>query len=234
MLSSYAEFSFKNRTNKVVPRFGGNYFLKITTLNMKKISVLLVFVLTAYALSAQLGIKGGVNASNLSTDNDDIENIESKLGYQLGVVLDIPLSETVWIRPEAIFIRKGGKYDYFDTDVRVDMNYVDFPITLSFQPKLLPISIHIGPQFSYLVNTSVRYENGLLGSVEIEDTDRNNFEDFDLGLALGLALQLNNAFLEMRYTHSLKEYEKSSEIGSLSIEPSSQHFNLQLSLGYFF
>ncbi len=182
----------------------------------------------------QFGIKAGLNVSNITTDDDDVENLEAKVGFQAGVMMKLNLSETFAIQPEALFVRKGSKYKYLGADVKSNLDYLDIPVLIVLKPFDIPLQIQFGPQFSYLLGTNVKYENGLFGVNQTYEVEREDFEDFDLGYAVGVGLNLGNAVVDLRFTQGLREYDKETQIGNVTIEPSSKHFNLQASLGFFF
>ena len=192
-----------------------------------------LFITTAFS---QFGIKAGANLSNITTDDDNIEDLEGKIGFQAGAMFKINLTESFAIQPEALFVRKGSKYKYLGADVTSNLDYVDVPVLLSIKPFNLPLSIQFGPQFSYLLGTNVKYENALLGigTEETYEVEREDFEDADLGYAVGLGLNFGNSVLDVRFTQGLKEYEKGTQIGNITIEPASKHFNIQASFGVFF
>jgi len=200
---------------------------------MRNSLLILLFSFFAATTFGQLGVKGGINFSNISTDEDDIENLEGKLGFQAGLMLRINLTETFAIQPEALFVRKGAKYEFLGSEVKSNMDYVDFPVLLVFKPVDF-ISIQVGPQFSYLLGTNVTYGDGFAGIGQGYDAERDDFEDVDYGLAAGLGFNLGNAIIDVRYTRGFKKYEKETLVGNIAIEPSSNHYSLQASVGFLF
>lgn len=201
---------------------------------MKNLLLILLFTFSITSVFAQFGVKGGINISNITTNDDDVEDLEAKVGFQAGLLYRINLSESFAIQPEALFVRKGSRYNYFGSEVKSNLDYVDIPVLIVLKPFDLPVQIQFGPQFSYLLGTNVKYEGQIFGFSNGYEAEREDFEDFDLGLAAGLGFNLGNAFIDLRYTRGFNEYEKKSTIGNVTIEPSSKHFNLQASVGLFF
>jgi len=200
---------------------------------MKNTLLSFLFLLLTTVAFAQFGLKAGVNASRISTDDEDIENLKGKAGFQAGLVGKINLTEYIAIQPEVLYTRKGARYDYFQSEVTSKMDYLDVPLVLIYNPLNLPISFHIGPQFSYLIDTEVIYENILLSTGESVEVNKDRFEDYDFGFVAGAAITLQKAFLEFRFTRGLKKYEKDSSIGNFDIEPSSEHYSIQASIGFY-
>ena len=201
---------------------------------MRHLLLILFFSMTTTIAFSQFGIKAGINLSNITTDDDNVEDLEAKVGFQAGVMIKLRLSESLAIQPEALFVQKGSKYKYLGADVKSNLNYIDIPVLVVLKPFNFPLQIQFGPQFSYLLGTSVKYENALFGVNETYEVEREDFEDYDLGYAVGLGLNLGNSFVELRFTQGLKEYEKETQIGNVTIQPASKHFNLQASIGLFF
>ncbi len=201
---------------------------------MRYLMLIILFSITTTIAFGQFGIKAGPNFSNITTDDNEVEDLEAKIGFQAGVMIKLKLSETFAIQPEALFVRKGSKYKYFGADVTSNLDYVDIPVLVVLEPFDIPLLIQFGPQFSYLLGANVKYENAIFGVDQTYEVEREDFEDFDLGYAIGLGLSLGNAVVDLRFTQGLKEYEKETQIGTVSIQPASKHFNVQASVGFFF
>lgn len=109
---------------------------------MKKISILVVFVLAAVvSVNAQVGfgIKGGLNFANIDAD-DAVGDLDGKTGYHFGAFAEIGLGG-IHLQPEVLFSAKGA--DDFD------LSYLEVPILLKKNfAKVL--NIHLGPQFGFL------------------------------------------------------------------------------------
>jgi ABC-type oligopeptide transport system substrate-binding subunit len=59
---------------------------------------------------AQFGIKGGVNFSNLYTENVEDNNVLTS--FNVGVFTTLPLSEFIAIQPELLYTGKGAELVY--------------------------------------------------------------------------------------------------------------------------
>lgn len=200
---------------------------------MRNLLLILLFTFSMTTVYSQFGVKAGVNFSNISTDEDDIENLEGKLGFQAGLTFRLNVSENFAIQPEALFVRKGTKYEFLGTEVKSNMDYIEIPVILVFKPVDF-LSIQIGPQFSYLLGTNVEYGDGFAGIGQGYDAEREDFEDVDYGLAAGVGFNIGGAVIDVRYTRGFKKYEKETNIGNVAIEPASKHYNLQASIGFLF
>ncbi|MBK8192247.1 MAG: hypothetical protein IPK76_03130 [Lewinellaceae bacterium] len=59
------------------------------------------------AMYAQLGIKGGVNVSSIVTDVDDIQEENSIVGWQTGLMFNMPIQAGLPFNPKYCISEKG-------------------------------------------------------------------------------------------------------------------------------
>src|SRR4051812_12664068 len=94
--------------------------------------------------TARVGIKGGLNVSNLYID--DVNDNNARFGFNAGFYGQILSSEAFAIQPELLFSTKGSQADYggiINSTVRFNLNYLDLPVLAVF--KLGPSAeIHLG------------------------------------------------------------------------------------------
>lgn len=153
------------------------------------------------------GIKGGLNASNLYSDDVDDKNI--RYGFHAGVYAQILSSDVFAIQPEVNYSAKGLKFEssgLIDQETKFNLDYIDVPVLAVF--KLGPVAeIHAGAYASYLVGASIKTE-GDLGN-DFNDVDRDNFEKWDYGLVGGVGFNVGAIQLGARYNLGLQKLAKS-------------------------
>jgi hypothetical protein len=151
--------------------------------------------------TARVGIKGGLNVSNLYIDNVNDEN--ARFGFNGGLYGQILSTEAFAIQPELLFSTKGSQADYggiINSTVRFNLNYLDLPVLAVI--KLGPSAeIHAGAYASYLLSANINYE-GNIGS-GTERLDRDQFKTFDYGLVGGLGLNFGAVQIGARYNYGL-------------------------------
>ena len=194
---------------------------------MKKFILLIAFAAIANTTFAQFGVKGGLNYSGVTTDQD-YEDLKGQANFLVGALYQINITDNFGIRPEAIYIRKGATYDVLGLDADFKSDYFEIPVMAVIGLGSLPINIQLGPQFSYLLSSQYS-----LGGTEIEFGD-DELENVDYGAALGIGAKINNFLIDLRYTRGLKNYDKDSSDGGVTIEASSKHFGLQAAVGLTF
>lgn len=152
--------------------------------------------------TARMGIKGGLNVSNLYVDDVNDEN--ARLGFNVGFYGQILSSEVFAIQPELLFSTKGSENEYgsrlFDQTVRYNLNYIDLPVLAVFKLGE-SAEIHAGGYGSYLVNANIEYEGDLVN--DIDELDRDEFKSYDYGLVGGFGLNFGAAQIGARYSYGL-------------------------------
>lgn len=204
---------------------------------MKKIFIialgLFVTGLTANAQSTdqliRLGVKGGVNFSNIIKD-DGNNNFKTDyiVGYNAGVTLDIKLLENLAFTPELLYSTKGYKLESTFGNFTQTTHFIDVPILASI--KLAQgLNLVAGPQVSFLLSTNNKFENGF-GTAEqqVVEDESDRFKKSLLGGVIGARFDLSNQ-LGIFGRYSL-DFQKNNENGS-STTPEFKNQVFQVGLG---
>ncbi|HEX5170174.1 MAG TPA: porin family protein [Cyclobacteriaceae bacterium] len=149
----------------------------------------------------RMGIKGGLNLSNLYIDDVNDEN--PRIGLNLGIYGQLFSTDVFALQPELLFSTKGSQneFDGFpDQTVKFNLNYLDLPVLAVFKLGK-SAEIHAGGYASYLLHANVSYE-GDLGSGD-ENLDRDNFRSYDYGLVGGFGLNFGAVQVGARYNYGL-------------------------------
>ncbi|TFG88147.1 MAG: PorT family protein, partial [Candidatus Atribacteria bacterium] len=85
---------------------------------MKRLIIALALVAlmssTVFAEGMTFGVKAGLNLANLA--GDDIEDMKMKLCFGGGVFMNYPMTESISLQPELLFMMKGAKVDVDEVD----------------------------------------------------------------------------------------------------------------------
>ena len=127
------------------------------------------------ALMAQLpniGIRGGLTTSKLSTNLSENFASENQLGYQGGVFVRLKFNK-LYIQPVAIYNHRSTKLEYevvpvLDYDnqkvgakTSMKIGTVDVPVLVGFylvKSKMFNLRIFAGPEISFASSKSVEYQ----------------------------------------------------------------------------
>ena len=187
--------------------------IKIKTKKMKKSKNLIyASLLVCFAFSgikaqenaAKFGIKGGVNFSNLYTEDVDDNNVLT--GFNVGVFAKLPITNSIAIQPESYYTTKGAEVIYNNAFVdgtgRFKLNYIEIPVLLVVN-LTENFNFQVGPYASYLVSGKTTNEsNGSTFDFE-NNLDTNDFNKIDAGLAAGIGIDLKSMSLGIRYNYGL-------------------------------
>jgi hypothetical protein len=153
---------------------------------------------------ARAGIKGGLNVSNLITD--EVNDRNARIGFHAGVYGQLFASEAFAIQPELNYSTKGNKvtttFGIIDQETKFNLSYLDVPILAVFKLGRAA-EIQAGPYWAYLVGANIDTD-GDLGD-DFRQLDRYNFDNWDYGLTGGFGFNLGEIQLGARYNYGLNE-----------------------------
>ena len=198
--------------------------MKTKYVSFAALMVLAMMILTPSVSQAQtkFGIRGGLNASNISFDN--LANRSERYGFHLGIFTEVPLvADFMSIQPELSYSVKGTSYKPASVNQKLNMNYVDLLLPVAF--KLSSIDVQVGPFASYLISTPdyTYYKDNTI----VVDA----FKKFDAGLTAGLSYNFSRMMIGLRYNQGFMDVTKDKAKVLLG---SGKNAVGQVSLGYKF
>lgn len=161
----------------------------------------------AQSTKAAAGIKGGLNVSNLYSE--DVDDKNARLGFHAGFYGQIFSSEAFALQPEILFSTRGNEIEsdgFIDQTTRFNLSYIDVPILAVFKIGKA-FEIHAGAYGGYLVGANIKTKGDLGES--FDDLDRDNFKSFDYGLVGGVGFNFGAAQIGARYNLGLQEIAES-------------------------
>ncbi len=179
---------------------------------------------------AEFGVKGGVNFSNLYTEDVDDNNVLTS--FNAGFYAKLPLAAGLSIQPELLYSRKGAElvYDnaFVEGTAKFKLNYIEVPVLLRLN-LTDNINIHAGPYFAYLIDAQVKNETES-GTFDFEDNYNNDdFNKFDYGLSAGVGLDFESLGIGLRYNYGLQTVGKERTFaGATYTVPDGKNSNLSL------
>jgi hypothetical protein len=188
--------------------------------------LLLLLIITTSSFAQQLGIKAGLNFTNVSNEKDI--DLSSSNGFHAGLAIEVPTLPLISIGTGLFYTRRGYKSNEVGKDGNVSIDYLDIPVDLMIKIKvadLIGAYISAGPYFSYGISSKVFDANGILqNGFDNDDIDLNRI---DSGVNIGLGVDFTNIRLSAAYGASF------TDNGS---EPNIELKNrvLKISVGYFF
>lgn len=173
------------------------------------ITVLTLFSLSAYSQSG-LGIKGGVNLTNISTDagslkNNISESLDTKTGFVFGIWGRI--GDKAYLQPEILVATKGGKVSVTPfgggSPELVDVKYtnLDIPIMVGFKPISF-LRVMAGPVASVKLSEDMKLRDAL---AEYTTNTGDAFANSTWGYQLGAGVTLLGFDIDLRREGGLSD-----------------------------
>ena len=179
---------------------------------------LALFFITTPARSqtpVNLGLEGGVNFGNASTSPSSI-SLSSRTGVMAGALLEIGLSEALYLQPEVFYAQKGAEFSVSSPNgsgtITWKVDYIEIPILLEGkfgQSEFKPL-IFAGPNIGFNLSANAEATNGTnTGSVDIKDQIESM--DFALDFGAGGEYMINSTtsfITTIRYSLGMTDINK--------------------------
>jgi hypothetical protein len=153
-----------------------------------------------------MGVKAGVNFNSLSASNSiGADLYKSSTAFHLGFFGQFRLKEKIYLITELQFSQRGATInDPQNSNTRINLNYIDLPILISYQP-IKKINIDLGPNVSFKTS-----------AVATSGSTTNNVDfiydkSVDFGISTGLRFNMSDkvSFIG-RYYYGLSPVEEAS------------------------
>lgn len=181
---------------------------------MKKLFLGAAIAMSSLTFAQQFGVKGGMNVSSIS-ENGGLDDQGSKIGFNAGAFVNIPVAQNFSVQPELLFTQYGSKYDdkqpvTNDTySGALHLNYVALPVMLQY--NVTPgFYLEAGPEFGLLVEARNKYKNETTGQTINESGNlKDNINSFNFGVGLGAGYYFTpNIGINARYVAGLSDSVK--------------------------
>lgn len=144
------------------------------------------------------GVTAGLNVANMSFEDDGVSiSPSSYTSFNVGLTVDIPLLESVYIKSGLFYTGKGCKYEHKSDDVKLTPSYLEIPILASYRydfNETAQVQFNFGPYFAYGIGGKSKYEEekktyetDFFGS----DSDTKRFES---GLQIGAGITVSQHY----------------------------------------
>ncbi|MFV0420059.1 MAG: porin family protein [Dysgonomonas sp.] len=160
--------------------------------------ILLISLITSVSMFAQLpvslGVKAGVNLSEIQKVGDDI-----KVGFNIGVTAELALPSSFYLMSGLELTTKGNKVKDIIaatspggvmpvTTATFNAMYLQLPIHAGYKLDLTPgtkLVFQVGPYLAYGIGGKISYKAKDIKKQDFFDDDTNRF-DFGIGGAVGI------------------------------------------------
>lgn len=225
---------------------------------MNKYPAIALFFLLFFAfqqsLSAQIGLKAGINYASLSesSSEDNLGDYSKKsvVGLQAGIIAEIKIIDQFVIQPEFLFIQKGGKSEYVINEdnmsvTRVIYNYAEIPVLAKLKlgntdGEGLGFYVLGGPFAGFALNGRGETEITILGittkdEFDIDYSDEDNDQKrIDWGASFGAGLSIGHFFIDARYNLGINNLLDEDADNSNDNKPYLRTRGIGLTAGFLF
>ena len=185
------------------------------------------------AQDVKFGAKTGLNLSNYT---GDVENSETKIGFNIGAFVEIGLSDKFTFQPELLFSTQGAKSedsegsDSFEQTIKA--NYLNVPLMLKYAVSD-KFALEFGPQIGFLLSANREGTQTFDGNTDIINEDfKDSFKSIDFGLNFGASFDIvENIFIGARYNLGLANILDFEDMDS---DDKAQNSVFSISVGYRF
>lgn len=194
---------------------------------MKKV-ILQLFVLVFCASSfimAQpeitIGPTVGINFATFNgKDANQMGNLSSKTGMNVGAFLNYHFSDLFALQPEVIYTMKGTDgtttFNNLNYNLTYSINYIEVPVLLKVYipiegSKTIRPSLYAGPAFAFKVASNLEVSGNGVDQTVDESSDTKSF-DFGLAFGGGVGFVVGTGILDVsfRYTMGLSTIDGSA------------------------
>lgn len=163
----------------------------------------LIFSTSVFAQDPGLavGVKAGLNLSNVYDSQNEDFQADPKLGFAGGAFLSIPIGTYFGIQPELLFSQRGlrgsGSILTSDYTFKRTTNYIDIPLLFAVKPSEM-VTIFVGPQYSYLISERYQFDNEFITIDQQEEFENDNIRRNTVCVNTGFDVNVTNFVFSAR------------------------------------
>jgi hypothetical protein len=156
----------------------------------------------------RFGAKIGINGSNVYDNEGDPFTADTKYGIMIGVFTAIPIGKYIGVQPEVQLSQKGfkGRGSLIGNPYSVTRTttFIDIPLQIALKPSEF-ITILAGPQYSYLIKQSDKFESSNFSYQQELEFKQDNIRKNILGAVIGLDINLRHVTLSGRLAWDIQK-----------------------------
>jgi len=182
------------------------------------VTIIALFMgITSFSQDLSLGVKGGVNFSNIRELKSF--NLQAKTGFTAGVFVGIKFSGKIGVQADLLYSQQGAKFNEGD----FDLTYVNIPVVLKYYlVDEQGFNVQVGPQFGFLVDDNINnLVNNIVNKAEANENDLSGVIGVGYDSPYGI-------FIDARYNLGFSDVSDDTKLKG------GKNKYISLSLGYSF
>lgn len=162
----------------------------------------LAAILTIPTAQAQMsfGVKAGLNVATLQGDAGP--NVSPRLGPNVGLFAEFPVTPSVAIRPEVLYSARGAQGGFVNVDGTHTADYLEIPLLAHVRFPAgagMNLGLIAGPSLGVKINER------FTGSGTSSATPHFDFRSTDVGVAVGGTVGAGPYAVDLRWTQGLTD-----------------------------
>jgi hypothetical protein len=202
---------------------------------MKKCLLIICGLAFTLGLNAQLrfGAKvgGTMSSAFVKVGNVTDDAYKARLGFLIGGMMEYSFTESFALQPELLYVLNGAKrkattgLDQLSPEATISMHNIQLPVNLKYKFGVEDLKFYVtaGPSFSFIAGANVKSNNISVNLLEGDE----GFKRLDLGLGVGLGVELRKIAIGAAYNYGLLNITKENDV-------TVKTGTFALSVGYFF
>jgi hypothetical protein len=168
-----------------------------------KQKLILICILSFALLNAnaqRFGIKAGVALANARYEYTETSISTSNLiGFQAGLIGEIPISDAIYLNSGALFSQKGTKFSILGMEIKFPVNYLEIPLNLAYKYDLGPLKLfaQAGPYLG--VGLSAKYTSGSDEEKIDFGSETDQMKRLDYGANFGGGIEIGAVQIGVNY-----------------------------------
>lgn len=159
---------------------------------MKKIFITVLALLSVVMVAnAQLGVRVGYTASNLSINNSTLAYTTSvRSGFEAGATYSIALPYNLYIEPGIMYTTAGAKIEnntaLTSASAKINMSYLKVPLTVGYNAQLLKglaLRPFVGLYAGYALSAKAKDMKGSIAGITFGKNDEYDLFDINSSVA---------------------------------------------------
>ena len=158
----------------------------------QKLAFILILSFALINANAQrIGIKAGVNLANARYEYTQTSiSTTNLIGFQAGLIGELPLSDALYVNSGALFTMKGTKLSLMGFEMDFPVNYVEVPLYLAYKYDLgvLKLYAQAGPYLG--VGVSAKMKSGSDETTIDFGSETDQMKRLDYGANFGAGIEI--------------------------------------------
>jgi hypothetical protein len=169
------------------------------------LAICLMFAVTNMQAQIKFGPKVGLNLSTMTLKSGGVSyDPKTVVGFNVGVVSEITLSDNLSLQPAVLYSTKGSKYSITFLQVaeeyEITPSFIEIPVNVVYKFDLgaAKLFLNAGPYVAYGIGGKIKgggeSDNIIFGTKESDD-----MKPLDFGLNVGAGVEIANLLISANY-----------------------------------